>query len=274
MTETAGPPRPDSAPELNVGVISTDLCIGTNRLAFFLLDSESEPVRDSVVSVFVYHHGEEGESELGQLGRARFRPWPMGGLGVYTTQVIFNRTGEWGLRVVVDGPDGSTRYGQGVFQVKKHSATPPLGSLAPLTVNKTARDVPTLQDLTTAQPPDPQLYQMTIADAVASRRPLVVVFATPAFCQTATCGPQVEVVGEIRVKYRGLANFVHVEIFDNPGEIQGDLSKARPTAAVEEWGLPTEPWTFIVDRNGRIAAKFEGFTTAEEIEEALIKVSQ
>ena len=115
---------------------------------------------------------------------------------------------------------------------------------------------------------------MTIADAVASRRPLVVVFATPAFCQTATCGPQVEVVGEIRVKYRGLANFVHVEIFDNPGEIQGDLSKAGPTAAVEEWGLPTEPWTFIVDRNGRIAAKFEGFTTAEEIEEALIKVSQ
>ena len=40
-------------------------------------------------------------------------------------------------------------------------------------------------------------------------------------------------------------------------------------ATVEEWGLPTEPWTFVVDREGRVQAKFEQFTPAEEIEAAL-----
>jgi peroxiredoxin len=41
---------------------------------------------------------------------------------------------------------------------------------------------------------------------------------------------------------------------------------------VEEWGLPTEPWTFVLDKEGRVHAKFEQFTPAEEIEAALLEV--
>ena len=113
---------------------------------------------------------------------------------------------------------------------------------------------------------------MTIDEAVASGKPLVVVFGTPAFCETFTCGPQVEVISGLRERYKDRVNFIHVEIFDDPHEIQGDPDSARAVPAVLEWGLTSEPWTFIVDRNGRAAAKFEAFSTAEEIEEELQKV--
>jgi len=103
------------------------------------------------------------------------------------------------------GRDGTTRYGQGAFQVKERSATPAIGSISPLTENKTAGDVRNLEEMTTASSPDPELYSMTIADALESGKPLVVVFATPAFCTSASCGPQVEV---IEAGY----NFIHVEI--------------------------------------------------------------
>ena len=261
-----------STTELNVGVISTDVCTGPNRLAFFLLDSESETVSVPEVDVSTYYPAEGSGAEIKQVAKARFHRWPLGELGVYSIQANFDQAGSWGLQVAVAGPDGSTRYGQAVFQVKENSATPAIGSSAPLSKSKTIRDVTKLSEITTARPPDPELYSLTIAEAVARGLPLVVVFATPAFCQTATCGPQVQVVEGIKDRYRDRANFIHVEIFDNPQEVQGDLSEARNAPAVMEWGLPTEPWTFIVDSSGRIASKFEAFTTEEEIEEELKKV--
>jgi hypothetical protein len=99
-----------------------------------------------------------------------------------------------------------------------------------------------------------------------------VLFATPAYCQTATCGPQIEVVKELKDRLEDRMNFVHVEIYDNPDEIQGDLSRGIVSPTVKEWNLPSEPWTFIVDSGGLVHAKFEAFTTQEELEEAILEV--
>ena len=270
-TTTVGPA---GSTMLSLGVISMDLSVGTNRVAFFLLDSDSNHVRVDEIDVSTFYPADDTGKNADQVGKARFRQWPLGGVGVYTTQVDFHTPGVWRLGVDLTSPDGSVRSGQGVFQVQEKGVTPSIGSPAPASHNRTARDVGKLEELTSARPPDPELYSMTIAEALATGKPLVVVFATPAFCQTSTCGPQVDVVKAIKDSYRDKANFIHVEIFDNPQEVQGDLNVARVAEAVEEWKLPTEPWTFVVDREGRIAAKFEAFTTSEEIEEALIKVLQ
>ncbi len=68
------------------------------------------------------------------------------------------------------------------------------------------------------------------------------------------------------------ANYIHVEVFEDPHMIEG----ARPTgglvAAVDEWGLPTEPWTFVIDSQGLVRGKFEQFTTAAEIEAKLLEI--
>ena len=255
-----------------MGVISTDLSVGPNRLAFFLLDSHSEPLSSSVSSVSTYYPTGASGGKPGEVAIARFRRWPLGGLGVYTTNLSFPEAGTWTLTVVVTEPDGPNQFAQLDVEIKEVGLTPAIGSPAPPSRNKTSRDVGSLEELTTARPPDPDLYTMTIADALSTGVPLVVVFATPAFCETATCGPQVGVIAEIKDRYKDRANFIHVEIFENPHEIQGEPDKANASPAVEEWGLQTEPWTFIVDERGLIAAKFEAFTTAEEIEEALDKL--
>jgi hypothetical protein len=129
-----------------------------------------------------------------------------------------------------------------------------------------------LSTITSARPPDPDLYRLSIAEALDAGKPLVVVFATPAFCVSATCGPQVEVISAVKERHRNQANFIHVEVFANPDKIQGGRPAGGFVPAVREWGLPTEPWTFIIDKEGRVRAKFEQFTTEEEIEAALVEV--
>ena len=276
---SGGEPAPTSGPpaELSIGVLSTDLGVGHNRLFFSLLEGDSSPVMVDEANVSIYYPAESSSGgDPKEAAVARFRKWPLGDRGVYTTQVNLDQPGIWGLMVAVTGVDGELRSAQETFQVKAKSSTPAIGSPAPPSKNKTSRDVRTLGELTTAIEPDPDLYSVTIAEALGSGKPFVVAFATPAFCATATCGPQVEVIQGIKDRYKSRASFIHVEVFDNAEEIrrEGDLSVARTVASVEEWGLPTEPWTFIVDRQGRIAAKFEAFTTAEEIEEELTKVLQ
>ena len=266
-------PSPTGPGGPTVQVISTDLSLGPNRLAFAVLQDGST-VSLPEVSVATVFPAEGLSGTVRQMGSARFRKWPFGDIGVYTTQLDFDQAGTWGLVVNVPGSGGVVASALAELSVKDSSETPALGSQASLSKNKTARDVNSLEELTTAQSPDPDLYQMTIAQAISTGKPLVVTFSTPAFCTTATCGPQVEELSAIKDRYAGRANFIHVEIFDDPHKIQGDLSAVKAVPAAEEWGLPTEPWTFIVDQQGRLAAKFEAFTTAEEIEEALVRLLQ
>ena len=110
---------------------------------------------------------------------------------------------------------------------------------------------------------------MTIAEALEEAKPLVVTFATPAFCMSVTCGPQLEVIKNTKMKYRDRVNFIHVEVFDNPIEMQEDGSKGRLSPVMTEWGIRTEPYTFVMDSQGYVSARFEGYVTGDELREAI-----
>ena len=135
--------------------------------------------------------------------------------------------------------------------------------------------MPGVEQLTTDYNADEDLYQLTVAQAIESPRPAVVVFASPAFCTSATCGPQVDTVKELKAGFADRADFVHVEIYDLPDEIQGDLSKASFAPAVDEWGFSSVPhwfnesWVYILDEEGMVAHRFEGYATLTELEAAL-----
>ena len=266
---TPTPTLPLDVERLNVQVISSELSVGANRMVFALLDNDLKPILGVTAELSTFYPAESSLGEPQQKVPAHFRKWPLGDIGVYTAQLDFQQAGTWGLRVEATGSDGSALVGAVGFVVAEESSSPAIGAQAPRTKNKTSRDVDRLEELTSAVAPDPEFYSMTIEEALLTGRPLVVVFATPLFCRTATCGPQIEVIGDVKELYEDRVNFIHVEVFDNPHEIEGDLSKARTAPAVEEWGLVTEPWTFIVDSEGRIAAKFEAFTTEEELREHL-----
>ena len=250
-------------------VASTDLAPGENRFVFALLNKNSAPVRSSGARMTLSYRQGDTRVPHGEV-EALFRRWPVGPGGVFTAQVDFPQAGTWLAEIVPNDGEAAGEVARLAFEVKEQSATPSLGSLAPKSRSRTAADVAALEEITTDPEPDPELYALTIAQALETGLPLLVTFATPAFCTSATCGPQVDVVKALKDTYESQVNFIHVEIYDNPQEMREDPQKARISPVIDEWDLPSEPWTFVMDAEGRVAAKFEAFTSAEELEEALL----
>lgn len=182
-------------------------------------------------------------------------------LGVYVVDVIFPVDGRWGI-TVEGAEEGRATVAVDVFD---DSVVPDRGDPAPPSDTPTIDDVDHLDQLTTDLDPDPAFYRHSIAEAVANGRPTVVVFATPAFCQTALCGPTIDIVKEA-VAGRDDLDVVHVEPFDLDQARAGTLV---PVPVMAEWRLATEPWVFVVDAEGIISASFEGILAPHELEAAL-----
>ena len=270
-TPAAAPVPTQPAPEtLRLALASTDLAVGSNRVVFGVIDPDMGAVNDATVQVSTFFLTPTGRQEGPvETVDAMFRAWPVTPRGVFTTQLEFDKAGEWGIGAVVTDANGAERKASARVRVKESSATPKIGAPAPRSVSKTLADVDGFEQLTTDFEPDADLYGITIAEALDVGKPLLLVFSTPAYCQTATCGPQLGVIKELKAEYADRMNFIHIEVYDNPHEIEGDLSNAIISPTAEEWGLPSEPWTFLVDGNGIIRAKFEAFTTQEELVDAL-----
>ncbi len=263
-------PTPTDTPTvLNLRPIlgSSDLAVGKNRLVFALLDATSAPVQASSVKMSLGYVQDKVATPQGTV-MAAFRPWPVGPGGVFVAEVDFSRPGQWLAELTPTDGDAAGELARLVIPVSEHSITPALGAPAPATVNRTGSDAATLEKITSDLEPDPDLYAVTIAEAERSGKPTVVAFATPAFCTSRTCGPQVDVVKQLKNAYKGQGNFIHVELYANPQEMRTDLSKGMIAPAVEEWRLPSDPWTFVLDRQGKVAAKFEAFVSYEELETA------
>lgn len=152
------------------------------------------------------------------------------------------------------------------FQAVADPAVVDVGDVAPRSVTRTSADFPDLSIITSDPDPSPVLYQETVAEAVTSGSPSVIVFATPAFCVSQACGPMLDQVKALTDDYPGI-EFVHVEIYQ---DLQvASLSELTVVDAVVEWGLPSEPWLFVVDDHGIIAAAFEGVVGDEELADVL-----
>ena len=73
-------------------------------------------------------------------------------------------------------------------------------------------------------------------------------------------------------KFADKADFVHVDLYQNPEHLQRELESAVISTAVRQWRLPSDEWTFIIDSTGVIIARFQGFATFDEIQTELLKL--
>ena len=267
--DTAGDEAPAETATVRITLASTDLGVGPNRLAFGLVDVDSGPVREADVLISTFYLGDGRQEGPIQTARAVWRRWPIGQVGIYTANFDFDRAGPWGVAASYVDHLGSSATVSAGIEVKSETATPASGQRPPASVTKLAKDFEDLKDMTSDPEPDEELYALTVAEGLDAGKPLVVAFSTPAFCRTATCGPQLDVIKELKDYYYRDVNFIHVEVYDRPAEIQGSLSNAPLAPAMIDWALPTEPWTFIMDAEGKVAAKFEAFATKDELEAAL-----
>ena len=263
---------PRSADGLQAILGTGDLAIGLHRLGFVLTSAGGFVTAPDVSVVPRFKADGEGSWSTGSPVQADFHPWPYGSRGLYTLELSFETAGTAALDISVLAEDGAAQTTELEFAVKPRTYSPSVGEAAPDIASKTFAEVSGFGELTTGSLNDADLYQTSLGEAVSSGDPTVVVFASPAFCTNAVCGPQVEVLQQIKDLHKGRANFVHVDFYDNPHEIQGDLERGRVSPVVREWGLPSIEWTFVIDAQGVVVARFEGFATFEEVESALMKV--
>ncbi len=259
----------DEEAGLTVVVGTPDLGVGSQRVAFVMSD-DLGLIKLPIVSVTAQF---QDDAEPGDPAIARYYDFPEGIRGLHVTQLDFDRAGQWLLDVSYPLPDGSAGGTSFPVQVAEKTHAPDVGDAVPASANRTLADVATVYELSTGAEPDPELYQQTIAEALAEGRPLVVVFASPGFCTNALCGPQAEVLSILRERYADDANFIHVDLYENPEEIRTQgLDIAVETPLLMEWGLETAEWTFIIDADGIVTHRFEAFVAESELEPALLEV--
>ncbi len=201
---------------------------------------------------------------------ARFSRFPDGIRGFHVTALNFDRPGRWALVMSIPHRDGFQTVAI-ALHVAEDTSSPSVGDAAPPSQNRTILTVPNIGDLSTGDEPDPGLYLLTVEDAIAATQPFVVVFASPGFCTNAFCGPQAQVLSELRERYPTGVNYIHIDLYENPEGVRlGETPIETPI--LEEWGLHTDEWTFVVDAQGKVHARFEAFAPFAEVEAALLEL--
>lgn len=264
---TATPEGSSTNTAVQVQVASSDLAVGANRFTFGILDN-NHPVQAADHPHITFYYLTGNRAQPVETTTASFNYFARGLAktaansaavqlgGVYVAYPSFPRSGAWGLEVRFRYKGKMLSLGAG-FDVKKHSTSPAIGAPVPRSHNPTVAQEPATR-LDSGRPPD-DMHKLSIAGAIARRKPLVVLFATAAFCTSRLCGPEIEVVKRLENQYRRRVNFVHVEVYKDAEYAKG------PAPTFTQWHLQTEPWVFVVNRAGILTAKFEGPTPASEI---------
>ena len=260
------------APGEDVAVVAgtSDHEVGANRVSFLVVDKQSRLVERPTARVWVSRGLKQrpfatGTARLESIGVPGGSTADDVG-GVYVTTIAASRPGTYWF--LAEPVGGRKVQALGTVVVRRKSTAPSVGDRALATTTPTLTSTRgKLAELTTSRTPDRALYERSIAQAVAAKEPFVVTFATPQFCQTRTCGPGVEVVSAVRKRSasRGV-RFIHVEIYTDNDPAKG------VNRWVKEWRLPTEPFTYVVDRGGVIRTKLEGAFSVRELARGVTRV--
>ena len=135
------------------------------------------------------------------------------------------------------------------------SLTLQMGEVAPRVRTKTLADVDgDVSRITTYRQPDERMYQYSVDQALASGKPVLLEFATPAHCTP--CDRQLQMIKSLLQKYQGQMIFIHMDQYDNPG-------------AYKAYHVPGDPWTFVIDRRGIVRFQQAGSMLYNELESAV-----
>jgi hypothetical protein len=253
-----------SGSTLQAVVAASELVVGKQQRVPIGITDHNTPVSDATVHVRSFVLNGTTGTFKGESG-APFKGDGLMGGGAYVAHLDFEKAGDWGVEVTASRPNGAQMTARLAMNVLALPVVPGVGQPAPLTHNPTARDVADVETIDSGRPPD-DMHQVSIADAIQQHRPALVVFATPAFCTSNTCGPEVKVVQGLEPAYRDRLAFIHVEIYR---DYKPDPSKRQLAQAVVDWRLQSEPWVFLIDSKGVIQSRFEGPAASDELKAAI-----
>lgn len=236
---------PDASNELSVISGSFEQLVGEERpFAFGLRGAENQPVTDADVELWVV----PVDGEPAGPHPTTFHEVPGNPFGLYLATVDLGDAGPTSFVAVT----ADRRAGSAALRVTapEDSQLPAPGQDAISVPTATQADPMDLAAVCTREPAC-GMHDVSLESALAQGLPVVLEFATPAHCQTAVCGPSVDVLEQVRTSrdWESVV-FIHVEVFRDAGQ-----TLAQP---VEAWGLQSEPWLYVIDDEGKIVDRADG----------------
>jgi hypothetical protein len=261
-----------------VSPAAANFYVGTNRFPFGVFTAGREQITDAQVAIYAAPgRGVDGPA-IGPFPariedlttKSAFRAKttsddPDAAQVAYVADIPLDKPGPWGFAALIKTGDGfqysllPTPNPVGDYPI------PRVGERAPAIHTPTAGEVADIAEIDTRVPPD-DMHADDLAD-VLGKQPAVLLFATPALCQSRVCGPVTDIAQQVKQEYGDRVAFIHQEVYR-----ENDISKG-PRPQMQAYDLPTEPWCFVIDRSGKVSAVFEGPFSVQELEAAVQKVA-
>ena len=264
--------------QLAIGIGASVMRQGTNRIPFLVLDKGARPVTDAPVAIYTVHT--DGTRVRGPF-LARETPFDIKSAYLsrttatdpdqrkefYVADIPFHGKAPQAVFALVrqDGRLVAASPTQLGAKLEYPKPPPDAGQRMIPVHTDTVHSVAKVSQLTTRVPPDTDLLQDDFA-SVVGKKPAVLIVATPALCQSRVCGPDVDVAEQVKAEMGDKVAFVHQEVYKDNQVNKGlrpQLIKLR---------LASEPWIFVVDRNGIISSRIEGAISVPELRAAVEKV--
>jgi hypothetical protein len=184
-------------------------------------------------------------------------------VAVYAGDAEFAEKGDYAVLAATKQQDGSLTGATGQVKVveQDESPIPAVGEKAPKVATETIEDAKgDISMIDTREPPS-DMHE-NFADFVG-KQPVALLFATPQLCASRVCGPVTDIELQMKAKYGDRMQFIHQEVW-----VDNDTTKGL-RKPLQEFGLPTEPWLFVVDKSGEITARLEGSIGIKQFEDAV-----
>jgi hypothetical protein len=252
--------------------------LGTNRFPFGVFDAGNKPITNAQVAIYAAPgRGVDGQAigpfparieDLTTEPSFRAKTTtddPDAAQVAYVSDIPLNKPGQWAFGALMkDGSSFKASLMTSPNPVGDYPM-PQVGQKPPAVHTLTAGEVSDVSQIDTRVPPD-DMHSDDFAD-VLGKKPAVILFATPALCQSRVCGPVTDVTEQVKSGFGDKVAFIHQEIYNNNNINDG------PRPQMRAFHLSTEPWAFVVDRNGKVSSVLQGPFSVQELDAAVRKVA-
>jgi hypothetical protein len=250
---------------------------GENRFGFGVFTVSREQVADAQVAIYAAPSG--GGKAIGPFP-ARIESLAVGpqfesqttdldpdsAKVVYVAGIEFDRAGNWDLAAMLREGSAYTATFIPTIKVGGSEDIPDVGERPPRIHTPTVSDVGGDVGQIDTRSPHDDMHKSDFAE-VLGKEPVVILFATPALCESRVCGPVVDVAEQVEHEAGEGVHFIHMEVFNNNNASDGYRPQLRA------FGLRTEPWAFVIDRKGIVRSRLQGAFSPSELERAVRQVA-
>lgn len=255
--------RPQRIP---FAIVSPDPSLGETDVALppdggevgVVIRRDGEVVAETAVAGRVVDHDHVGEPDPDHQHANLFRYYPL--------RAELAQPGIFDLTVMIEGTE--TELAIQLFDPAE-AELPLVGDPFPSIISPTVDRPGDVDRLCTRVVPC-DFHATSVDEVVGTGRAAAVLVATPAFCSTAYCGPVLDTLIAESGAHPDI-EFIHIEVYANPDEVDGNYldPRIRLAPAVAALGLGFEPSLFLVAGDGTLADRIDNVFDRTELAEVL-----